>query len=321
MDGTPGLFLLLYYGACHSIGLVALVVAFVASRLLSGKGDRRFALVATSLALIVLPFSILSYSWPRGGLPLLARNALWLVSSLGESLMISSLPRFIHCFFASRREKAIFRAWDLAALLSFASFPASLVLERLALDGRHYQGWIAILYVPMVLMPASIVYVIAAYLRRARSIEAPWRRMLREITVSTIAFLPLLVAFDFFPGLTRGLGLPLYLKAFPLMYALLGLIYLRLTVPRLALARFETATEAGASALATTTTESPAAGGSLAAYGLSEREAEVAGLLLEGLSYREIGDRLFISLSTVKTHVERIYRKTGARNKMELARM
>ena len=52
---------------------------------------------------------------------------------------------------------------------------------------------------------------------------------------------------------------------------------------------------------------------------LSSREAEVARLLLFGLRYKDIGERLFISLSTVKTHVERIYRKTGARNKIELA--
>lgn len=53
--------------------------------------------------------------------------------------------------------------------------------------------------------------------------------------------------------------------------------------------------------------------------GLSLREAEVAGLLAEGLSYKAIADRLCVSLSTVQSHVNHIYAKTGSRNKVELA--
>ena len=47
--------ILLYYGACHSIGLASLVASFIAARILRGPRDRRFALLAASLALIVLP--------------------------------------------------------------------------------------------------------------------------------------------------------------------------------------------------------------------------------------------------------------------------
>jgi DNA-binding CsgD family transcriptional regulator len=52
---------------------------------------------------------------------------------------------------------------------------------------------------------------------------------------------------------------------------------------------------------------------------LSNREMEIAQLLLTGKSYREIGEMLFIAPSTVKTHVLRIYEKAGVKNKMELA--
>jgi DNA-binding CsgD family transcriptional regulator len=52
---------------------------------------------------------------------------------------------------------------------------------------------------------------------------------------------------------------------------------------------------------------------------LSNREMEIAKLLLTGKSYREIGEMLFIAPSTVKTHVLRIYEKAGVKNKMELA--
>ena len=42
---------------------------------------------------------------------------------------------------------------------------------------------------------------------------------------------------------------------------------------------------------------------------LSERELEVLRLIAAGLSNREIADRLIIAISTVKTHVNNIYRK------------
>jgi DNA-binding CsgD family transcriptional regulator len=52
---------------------------------------------------------------------------------------------------------------------------------------------------------------------------------------------------------------------------------------------------------------------------LSEREREVAQLLVRGKTYREIGKQLFIAPSTVKTHVLRIYEKMGVSNKIGLA--
>jgi DNA-binding CsgD family transcriptional regulator len=54
------------------------------------------------------------------------------------------------------------------------------------------------------------------------------------------------------------------------------------------------------------------------ATGLTDRETEVAGLLAEGLSYREVGERLFVSLSTIQSHVVSIYAKLGVSNKVEL---
>ena len=50
---------------------------------------------------------------------------------------------------------------------------------------------------------------------------------------------------------------------------------------------------------------------------LSERELEVLRLLAEGCTNREIGARLFISLSTVKGHVSSINGKLLARNRTE----
>ena len=55
-----------------------------------------------------------------------------------------------------------------------------------------------------------------------------------------------------------------------------------------------------------------------AKYDLTDREKEVALLLVRGLSNQEIADALFISLATVKSHTHNIYQKTVTRNKAEL---
>jgi DNA-binding NarL/FixJ family response regulator len=54
--------------------------------------------------------------------------------------------------------------------------------------------------------------------------------------------------------------------------------------------------------------------------GLTAREGEVLGLIASGLSNREIAERLYLSNATVKTHVNRIFAKTGARDRAQAVR-
>lgn len=51
---------------------------------------------------------------------------------------------------------------------------------------------------------------------------------------------------------------------------------------------------------------------------LSKRECDVFKLLIKGLSYQKIADKLFISQVTVKTHVLNIYKKANVKNKVAL---
>ncbi|MHB8780750.1 MAG: response regulator transcription factor [Candidatus Geothermincolia bacterium] len=48
---------------------------------------------------------------------------------------------------------------------------------------------------------------------------------------------------------------------------------------------------------------------------LTEREREVLQLLSEGYSNKEVSDKLFISIQTVKTHVAHIFDKLEARDR------
>ena len=52
--------------------------------------------------------------------------------------------------------------------------------------------------------------------------------------------------------------------------------------------------------------------------GLSEREKEVARLVLEGKTYREIGEAIYISPRTAEHHIARMRRRLGADNRSDL---
>ena len=54
---------------------------------------------------------------------------------------------------------------------------------------------------------------------------------------------------------------------------------------------------------------------------LSKRETEIVELIICGLKNKEIADKLFITLQTVKDHNKNIYRKTGVRNRVELTNL
>lgn len=59
-------------------------------------------------------------------------------------------------------------------------------------------------------------------------------------------------------------------------------------------------------------------GEGLSALGLSEREAEVALLVSEGRTHKEVGAQLYISPKTVEHHVAKIRQKLGASSRAEL---
>ncbi len=54
------------------------------------------------------------------------------------------------------------------------------------------------------------------------------------------------------------------------------------------------------------------------AYGLTAREREVIGLLVRGLSTRQMADHLGITSHTIKDHVKAILAKAGVQSRREL---
>ncbi|NND76089.1 MAG: response regulator transcription factor [Ilumatobacter sp.] len=71
--------------------------------------------------------------------------------------------------------------------------------------------------------------------------------------------------------------------------------------------------------LATFTDRSPADQPAQPVEPLTAREEEVLATVAQGRTNAEIADELFISLSTVKTHLASLMTKLGARNRVEIA--
>jgi len=55
----------------------------------------------------------------------------------------------------------------------------------------------------------------------------------------------------------------------------------------------------------------------LRTLGISKREYEVLKLIAQGLSNQEIADRLYVSTSTIKTHVSNVLAKLDARRRTQ----
>jgi DNA-binding CsgD family transcriptional regulator len=54
---------------------------------------------------------------------------------------------------------------------------------------------------------------------------------------------------------------------------------------------------------------------------LTDRERQILALIAQGQTDRQIGEQLFISVSTVRSHLDRIGDKTGLRRRAELTRL
>jgi DNA-binding CsgD family transcriptional regulator len=59
----------------------------------------------------------------------------------------------------------------------------------------------------------------------------------------------------------------------------------------------------------------------IAALGMTPRELEVLQLIADGLSNKEMAERLFVSENTVKTHTSRVFDKLGASRRTQAVQL
>ncbi|MBN1241791.1 MAG: hypothetical protein JXA15_03690 [Spirochaetales bacterium] len=296
----------LWYTSCYGLSLAAWL------GILLGYLRRReartfwFLLLFTGFSAVSLSISLgasLEYADPTDG----RYKALNALSLAAFPFFLLSIPRFFRTFGAGRGQRAI-------DAVSAALAATSAVLPVLLYLPLPEGAFAAVLAPHVAALAAAVLYALASLARLGRRPQsrddAGWTRFARWSLLPLALIFPLVVASDILqlPRILIGFDPPRFL---PLLAALVGLAYLRAQAPR----------DAGAAAIHP---KARAASGvapeaaSFDRFGLSRREREVAELLLDGFSYREIADRLFVSHGTVKTHVLSVYRKTGARTKLSL---
>ena len=143
----------------------------------------------------------------------------------------------------------------------------------------------------------------SAFFLRAPDVRS--RRFSIFMVAGLAVFIPLMFLPIFFDSFFRSLvgHAPLQLITFPLFYCVNGLLFARYFHKYYV---------------------QPAASGSSVlslergAYGLSDREMEVIGLVAVGDSNKAIGEKLFISVPTVKKHVHNAFAKMGLSTRYQL---
>ena len=52
---------------------------------------------------------------------------------------------------------------------------------------------------------------------------------------------------------------------------------------------------------------------------MTKREKEILLLLMDGLSYKEIATKCFISIDTINSHIRKVYTKLNVHSRSEIA--
>ena len=224
-------------------------------------------------------------------------DASYFVSGVFAALLI----RLLHAYFRRIPGRTMTVLMALCALT--APIPTSLL-------ARMYPLWGSALDVVEAVKLASFyvaLIAVAWYLWRAAEniVSDEVRRMLRLLAVVQAAFYPVMLweGSGFFHG---SFFVPV--SSFSVFYGIINLLWLyfvsrHIEFPVVQFVNADRSLERF-----------------VALFEISEREKEIVSLLLDGCSYKEIAEKLFIAHETVKSHVTNIYRKAGVKSKMELAK-
>ncbi len=276
-------YLLFYVFVCFSVGIACLSATFLSAK---RKGDtlaRAFLVFYISLSVLVIGALLRAFIdvLPDPVSPPVRFAIEYADSIVGYYALMFSLPFFAHRVFAVEGTRRDYRIGALVAVAAVVQHLTEFWLPE-AWDQR---GDI----LEDVVLASIMVYVV--WLGFTRLGES---RVYRPLAVRFLALLLIGV-----PGFLYDLllGDRPAIRFFPLWYCAVSIILTWCLVRRPSAAR---------------------PGRIPAEWGLSDREAEVARLVQQGLSNKEIAERLHISPNTVKTHLRVIFDKSGARSRFEL---
>lgn len=254
---------------------------------------RRYAWFLCALFLILLAFLVGLYAEITSISPApVVRAIVWILQAGGGVLFIVVCPYLFNALVGRIMpswEKALFLALDAAVVLA--------ALANLAVPAAT-----AIAYALAGVLFAMILYGLVFTAVNLRNIgEPPLRRALLIFLCLTAVFFPLmLLDVATSEGFLNNLAQPVYFLALTCLTVVFGVKYLN---------------RPGYSHKGKLTDYF------LSAFGITEREAQIIGLLMDGASMKRIGDTLFISPKTAENHVYNVYQKLGVRNRVQMFQM
>lgn len=261
---------------------------------------RHYVLFLASTGTILLALAVDRYARLAGLADSAAVAAIvWMLQAAGGLAYIGASPFFYHSLLGLPM-----RRWHLALYLAVDALALSAAIAYVAAPGTLAFG-VALNSVLFAMIALGLVLIAVSL---GRTADPVLRRALLVFLLLTIAFFPLMwadAAIGWLPLLAGlapldGLSFPLYFLVLNCLSIAFGLRYLNR--PAYAEGGKPTAFF-------------------LERFGITEREAAVIGCLLEGMSGKDIADRLYISAKTVENHVTNIYRKVGAKNRVQLFRL
>ncbi len=288
----------LYISLCYAIGLPSLAVAVIVYLKTRQETIKRVIPLLAAITLQLILSAVLQYREANmAGSPLSFYLLLLYAYFISESATIFVLPYLAHRLArinGGKRDRFFLMLFMAMAVMIFTPF----FLAHPAQPGRVQSG--PGLYLYRVVLALVVVYAVLLVLRNYQKLGS-WRiRVLFWLALAFFGFFLLQMLQCQLMPLAR-----IRLRMVPLApacYFLWNLAFLFIISRRFLLQRGRGGVNVERQC---------------ASYGLTAREREVAGLMLAGLSNREIGKRLYVSEATVKTHILNIYRKLAVKNRVQ----
>jgi|GEM_PF-2616070 len=303
---NANILILLYWFFCYTIFLSLFVISGIRA-LQKIEVEKYHFLMILSFALLMIGSTLYTIFEISGKI---TDIVLQMITMAGVCLGIYAIPSFAFSLSVKTETNQI-----IARILKYIAIVFWLInlMNYLTIKNLIIFSFIYIFYFLIITITSTIGLLALKKIKDKK--DDFYGSYISKIGVLSIFFVPLFIAVDLFSGF--GLNFISILiqnrfRIYPLFFLIWSIIYLvflfKYDKKRFVLSHINISDKNSIDFSLE----------KLNKFLLSPREIEVLKLLLEGLSYKQIASKLSISLATVKTHICRIYEKTGANSKIEL---
>jgi DNA-binding CsgD family transcriptional regulator len=291
-----------FYLAVLLIGAGALAVSGFAYHRTRNRLLGHYMLYLSSMTLFVLSY-LFALSYADLNLADISFSLVLLivsVSIISFAVLMFSIPLFAHSLVlqgtSTWRNVIVGVVSAIALVLMISSFNIDMASKRIS-QTRGLP-----LYLAIALFYLMVVYSVGLKVAYWKRLKVERQAIARSITVLNIIF---------FPGVVYDLDLYLTHQVLiftPLFYCVFSVFFTLYVARRYFIGLKSIATEITGESLDK----------ALVGAGISSREKDIIQLMLNGLGNRDIAERLFISLNTVKTHNRNIFKKMNVKSRFDL---